>query len=1048
LPLRPALETVFEGLANAHELGSLLQLEEPVEKELRYLQGKQVEATAAQRQGVLGFMEAKATQGALPLGVESYDAWKAKTLAQLRAHFEAEAEAADLTQAFFGQSAGKGLALFDILARRYLIVAANPPYLGSKKLATKLKSTLEYLYPNGRNDLMGMFLERMTQLGHPKAITAFVSNSGFMWLQLHTDLRDYLIRHLPARLVVHLGHYAFEELRDHVDAILWVSDGVPHKGLWIRLVEQLPKDKHLRFAAKPNREYPHYYITPGEFQIVPGEPFLYWMISKLTPLFRSSIQLGQKLPASSGLQTSEIKRFVRSWWEIASFNARWFPYVKGGEATKWLESLTYAVDWDCDGVRIKTEAQRRYGSVTRTVKNQELYFKGGLTFSLSSGKQLAVRKLPKGHIFDVSSPSIICDEEDAAWCTAFLNSKPVGQIVNALNPTMHVTVEDISRIPVTHSLLESSLRLQQHATYAIMAQESLLRFLVTSTKFSAQEFCRVSTHSSLHNWYIDFKTKADKMLTTILEHQTLIDEIVAEALTWKSRENVTETDNVLILSPIEMYQVFLDAVILSLLGHRWPKQIEAGESVPAWAEPGSIIPITGSGLNQSTLYDHVRERLAADFPDGNPAGIEREFAEIVGEKLADWLAGSFFSRHISQFKKRPIAWQLQTSPAPGQRRRGGPAFAALLYYHKLSADLLPTLRSQFVRDLRRAYETEQRTLRQSQSRSSDQEARLRQLESWLLELQTFSDALQQVSECGFGDTPAQQFALRQYALEDAMQSLKAVWLRRLAETIRETALPDWQSRADQSKIHTALGDWIAAAVANLPHHCAQVGPSAPRADKLPNDPDARVLAGIIGSQAQEMVSHALRLAGDGWFSEVNEHVLHPLLDEINSLKARQAALENERDALDPQDGRAHYENERAIKALKAQISQKNKERNAKRKTANEVREHIENWSCPAAAGWTDWLGRQPLFDQFASLDGKRQRPQTIAEFIAQESRYVPDINDGVRVNIAPLQKAGLLAAPVLAAKELDKAIADRADWRADERRWCREGKLPRPGWWV
>ena len=27
------------------------------------------------------------------------------------------------------------------------------------------------------------------------------------------------------------------------------------------------------------------------------------------------------------------------------------------------------------------------------------------------------------------------------------------------------------------------------------------------------------------------------------------------------------------------------------------------------------------------------------------------------------------------------------------------------------------------------------------------------------------------------------------------------------------------------------------------------------------------------------------------------------------------------------------------------------------------------------------------------------------------------------------------------------AIADRAGWRADERRWVREGRLPRPGWW-
>jgi hypothetical protein len=68
-------------------------------------------------------------------------------------------------------------------------------------------------------------------------------------------------------------------------------------------------------------------------------------------------------------------------------------------------------------------------------------------------------------------------------------------------------------------------------------------------------------------------------------------------------------------------------------------------------------------------------------------------------------------------------------------------------------------------------------------------------------------------------------------------------------------------------------------------------------------------------------------------------------------------------------------------------------------------------------------------------------------FLRQEQAYDPDINDGVRVNIAPLQKYGLLAAEVLAPKDVDRAIADRAKWRADERRWCREGKLPKPGWW-
>jgi hypothetical protein len=81
-------------------------------------------------------------------------------------------------------------------------------------------------------------------------------------------------------------------------------------------------------------------------------------------------------------------------------------------------------------------------------------------------------------------------------------------------------------------------------------------------------------------------------------------------------------------------------------------------------------------------------------------------------------------------------------------------------------------------------------------------------------------------------------------------------------------------------------------------------------------------------------------------------------------------------------------------------------------------------------------------------DGYGAAPTSREAFLAQERRYAPDLNDGARVNIAPLQRAGLLAAEVLAAKDMAKAIADRAQWRMEERRWCREGKLSCPGWWL
>ncbi len=68
------------------------------------------------------------------------------------------------------------------------------------------------------------------------------------------------------------------------------------------------------------------------------------------------------------------------------------------------------------------------------------------------------------------------------------------------------------------------------------------------------------------------------------------------------------------------------------------------------------------------------------------------------------------------------------------------------------------------------------------------------------------------------------------------------------------------------------------------------------------------------------------------------------------------------------------------------------------------------------------------------------------ELQRQEQSWRVDLNDGVRVNIAPVQLAGLLVSDVLKTVDVKKAIADRARWRSDERRWVRQGKLPRCGW--
>ena len=53
----------------------------------------------------------------------------------------------------FREAASKGLSLVDLLARRYDVVAANPPYMGSKNMGSVLKHHIERQFSAGKRDL-------------------------------------------------------------------------------------------------------------------------------------------------------------------------------------------------------------------------------------------------------------------------------------------------------------------------------------------------------------------------------------------------------------------------------------------------------------------------------------------------------------------------------------------------------------------------------------------------------------------------------------------------------------------------------------------------------------------------------------------------------------------------------------------------------------------------------------------------------------------------------------------------------------------------------
>jgi hypothetical protein len=196
-----------------------------------------------------------------------------------------------------------------------------------------------------------------------------------------------------------------------------------------------------------------------------------------------------------------------------------------------------------------------------------------------------------------------------------------------------------------------------------------------------------------------------------------------------------------------------------LLGHRWPRQIDTSEQVPAWAERSGIIPLVG-GTGRTTLAERLRRRLQEEDGDLGAQRVERLLEELTSLSLEEWLQRRFFVHHVSQFKHRPVAWHLASAPVKnngnGKKRRGGgnqrkPAFECLLYAHAASLHALASIRGEFVEPLIRAersrIERERAATQEGQIVGDEGESVM--ASERLRELEAFAEKLRLIEEQGF-----------------------------------------------------------------------------------------------------------------------------------------------------------------------------------------------------------------------------------------------------------------------------------------------------------
>lgn len=974
-PLRRALEAVFEGLENVHELGSLLQIEEPVEKELQYVGSK------------LG------TQRTLfgPQTEKEWESWRRGVVERLKEHIAPEAISADLSEFFFSHSAGKGLMLFDLLARRYDVVATNPPYIGFRTMGSALKKYVYRHYAPGKRDLYTAFILRCQELARKKGHIAMVTQHSWMFLSSFAKLRALeeeelrgvgpgvfkgLLRETTLETLAHLGPGAFGEISGEVvNSVLFVLANVApspeHHLTAFRLIgpkSSADKDASLLASVKIPSNKNRFFTPQHGLLDIPTAPLVYSASENILRILNSPVRLNSVALARQGLATSDNNRFLRTFWEVpAGESDDWPSYLKGGRYQKWAGLDWLAIDWRHNGAAVKAKAGDLYGSVTRTIKNQDFYFRPCLTYTLMSRGSLGVRKARPGP-FDVGGMCIFSDSVPLGALAALLNSRIVSYLLRIVSQDLKFqcgTVEllplpiDMKLDPMWESLGNAAIELKD---WAVARMELIER---------GSELYR--TYLSRQLWNDDLQA----VLAILHSIEALCDQKSAHFYALNSEDET------------------------NILG-------EVG--IP----PGQMPLIKGYDM-LPTLPSYVTE-------------LPREVLEYFARHKRQILS----PQEMTRLKRR-----LRTlyEAGPGVEVEGAEAEdeenAVVGTHIRIPAET-------FLEELSQRLEVHPISVYWLLKEGIEQEEWHCISEEQRLIADQFTIAILHLLGHRWPKQIEKAEPVPEWSDPDGIVPLtdgtsEPNLLNRIRELITanvENGDVTLTERTFADIIGKPLSKWL---MTNFFKHHTKQFKKRPIVWQIESHP-------VGSSKPRQGHGGALRDASEPAFScLVYYHKLDAdLLPKIRSQYVGPV--------------RIRYETElRTLERVQTPSADQTERRMTLEYLIEELKEFDAKLEKVINEGFDSTSLREIVaeesLDRWTSVDAEASPPPTRDLFYNQEKAYNPDINDGVRVNIAPLQKAGILAADVLSKKDMNRAIRDRTEWRADERRWCREGKLPQPGWW-
>ncbi|MBA4500885.1 Eco57I restriction-modification methylase domain-containing protein [Marinobacterium marinum] len=548
----------------------------------------------------------------------------------------ADAGSSDINNRVEAGIVAQGLAkAAELLAGQYTWVITNVPYLARGKQSDTLKAFCEEYYPEGKNDLATVFLDRCLEFCVKGGTSSIVLPQNWLFLTSYRKFREKLLQNDSWHLIARLGAQAFQTpMWDFNVQLITLSRGNSagqsvdllnsgEPGNCIRGVDVSEPRTAAEKAAG---------LLADEVKSVEQGKQLENPDASVMLETKSRGELLTKYARSfTGLQTGDDFQFARMFWEIAHVRApEWLKCQGSPSAKTTYQGRSRVIRWE-NGKGALVASPSAY------IRGQDAWARKGISVQTMGDLNCSLFNEAS---FDMNASVLVPFEDQnrtAVWC--FISSPEYVAEVRKVNQKLRVADATLAKVPFD---------------------------LDYWTKVAEEQY-----PNGLPEPYTNDPTQ------WIFHGHPCGSVIWDEESKWTAQGELRVDDTV------------LQVAVARLLGYLWPaeldKDMEVAEEQRAWVlrckdleehvDNDGIVclpPVYGEKAADQRL-----EALLEDaYGQAWTTPLKNRLLDTVGSKsLSLWLRDKFFEQHCKLFQNRPFIWHVWDGLKDG--------FSALVNYHQL-----------------------------------------------------------------------------------------------------------------------------------------------------------------------------------------------------------------------------------------------------------------------------------------------------------------------------------------------------------------------------